>query len=143
MKHGALVTLSLSALLFAACGEKPSAPSPEKKPELRLPDPYYGTWELAGSSGGMDGRGMEVPKGVLLVLTRDGFAERRTPDRPTVRSEFTVRRGKTIYSSEPGWFIEAPGIGLSGVITVTDGGKDLTISDNHYDGFSSHYRRVD
>jgi hypothetical protein len=132
----------LSVFALAACGEKPSAP-PDEAVALRLPDAYYGTWELAGSSGGMDGRGEEVPEGILLVLTKDHVAERHVPGKPVSRCNFTVRRGKTIYDSEPGWFIEAAGIGLSGVITVTDGGEDLTISDNHYDGFSSHYRRVE
>ncbi len=65
------------------------------------------------------------------------------PGKPVASSEFTVHRGSTILTAEPGWFIEAPEIGLTGVVEVSEDGQHLTISDNHYDGFNRHYRRVE
>lgn len=136
----------LAALVLLSCGgeapgtgtESPEAPAP-----LRLPEAYYGTWELTGSSGGIHGRGDQAPEGVRLVIGADHVAERQAPGKPDVRGAFTVRRGPTIFTTEPGWHIEADDLALSGVVEVAGDGENLTISENHPDGFNWHYRRVE
>ena len=138
--------LCVVALTFAAC--RRDAPEPEGDgsdgPEaLRLPETCYGTWELTGTSGGMTGSGYDGPEGIRLILSKDNVAERRAPGQPAARSDFGVRRGRTIFSSEPGWFIDAAGIGLAGVVEISEDGRSLSISDNHPDGFNRHYRRAE
>lgn len=145
MRSGLLVLALTAAFGLAACTGDSPAPGggdPGSGEVLRLPDSFYGTWELTGTSGGMDGRGYEVPEGIRLVLGRDHAAERRAPGKPVARADLVVSRGKTIFSVEPGWFVAAPGV-VEGVVEVSPDGARLTVSDNHPDGFNRHYRRVD
>jgi hypothetical protein len=107
-----------------------------------LPEAYYGTWELAGTSGGLDGMGVPLPEGPRdrVVLTRENIWKQRGPDGSVARP-FTVRKGKTIFSADDQWMV-VWGSGRGELVLQLAADEQLTVSENVYDGFSSSYRRV-
>jgi hypothetical protein len=147
MMHSRFAVAVLAVVFLAACGgerqdSKKGEATPKPAEILKLPAACYGTWALTDSSGGIRGTGEDVPDGVLLIIGEDAI-ERRAPGTPAVRGSFTVSRGRTIFTTEPGWFIESQDLALAGVVEVSEDGRHLTISQNHYDGFNWHYRRQD
>jgi len=140
MRTGGLLVGVVVMLGLLGCSRETGKPAAEA---LRLPDGYYGSWELIGTSGGMDGRGLEVGEGVRLVLTREQVAEYHEPGKPTRRERFAVRLDRSIFSAEPVWFLAGEGDTMGGrVIELSADGMQLTLSDNHPDGFNHHYRRL-
>ncbi len=141
-EHGDIQGL-LSVILGTA-EELTPAPELEDDAPLTLPAAFLGTWESTGTSGGLDGtslprkerRGRErIVIGAANTLLRQGP--------PVTRSiqPFTVRKGKTIFSSEPQWMILLQPGDQEFVLQL---GPDdtLSMSENVYDGYGTSYRRV-
>lgn len=126
----------LSILLLAAwaCGGG-SDPVPE----------LFGTWEWVGTSGGIGGDSRAprpddptitvrfAPDGAA-VFSRDGEVARE--------QRYRVSTEATIFGSEalPVLYFDDEDMGR--VLRIEDSGSTLTLSDNVYDGFSLHYRRI-
>ena len=104
-----------------------------------LPEAFYGEWHLTESSGGIDGRIIPAEKPTRIVIRRDHTMATFVAGDLIASRPFEVSRGASIYSSEPQWFIRHEGDMEPQVIMVT--ADTLMISDNHYDGFSTSYRR--
>jgi hypothetical protein len=121
--------------LVASCN-----PPPPSAPGASLPAEFLGRWTLAGTSGGIDGR--EIPAdGSWIVITADNTLERYSADGRLAATEaFTPARGRSIFSGSDAWILGG-GVAAERVIAVHPEGV-LTISDNVYDGFGSHYTRA-
>jgi hypothetical protein len=128
-----VVVLLMLALVTGCDAPPPSAPG------ASLPAEYLGRWTLAGTSGGIDGR--EIPAdGSWIVITADNTLERYSADgRRAATEAFTPARGRSIFSGSDAWILGG-GVEVERVIAVHPEGV-LTISDNVYDGFGSHYTR--
>jgi len=130
----ALAVLSVFVLSLSACGDG-SDPVPG----------LFGTWEWVGTSGGIAGDSRsprpEDPRitvrfdpGGTAVFRRDGEVARE--------QRYRLSSEVTIFGSEelPVLYFDDEDLGR--VVRMEDSGTTLTLSDNVYDGFSLHYRRV-
>lgn len=126
----------LSIFIFAAlaCGG-----ASEPVPEL------FGTWEWVGTSGGITGDSrtpqpedpvitVRFARGGTAVFSRDGEVARE--QRYRLSSEVTIFGPEAL----PVLYLDDEDMGR--VVRIEDSGTTLTLSDNVYDGFSLHYRRV-
>lgn len=125
-------------VLGPACSGDTAPTEEEDEAVLMLPDACYGAWEFEGSGGGIHGRGAGGGPWERMVITRENAIETRTEDGGVWSLPFHVRRGKTIFSSEPGWFMTTED-GRELVVEVGPDGK-LHLSQNVYDGFGFSYR---
>ncbi len=104
-----------------------------------LPDEFYGKWKLKGSSGGMGGGGEGKPvPDETLVITKENKVETWKNGKLESTVAFRIGRGKSIFGND-NWHIARGG--FPDVISVREG-KELTISENHPDGFNWHYEKV-
>ena len=139
----ARLLIFLPFLLFAACGdgarEGPASPAGPDLPEW-----CYGTWELSGHGGGLSGEGdlSLLGKSIRMTLTRDRRLVMTRPGAPDRSGTFSVREGPTIFSEEPMLFLVCEELGMEQVIQ-REGEDGLLLSENHYDGFQTSYRRVE
>lgn len=131
----AFIAVFLTLPLVTSCDDAP----PPSAPDASLPAEYLGRWTLAGTSGGIDGR--EIPAdGSWIVITADNTLERYSADGRLAATEaFTPARGRSIFSGSDAWILGG-GVATERVIALHPEGV-LTISDNAYDGFGSHYTR--
>jgi hypothetical protein len=125
----------LSALAAMGCPEGVASA------EARLPDEFCGRWRLVGSSGGIHGRGAEVPGDQTMVLGRENVMEIYRAGRLESRSRFSVSRGRSITTGAEAWQITPEPGGMTRVIRLNADGT-LEIADNVYDGFSDTYRKA-
>ncbi len=104
-----------------------------------LPDEFYGKWRLKGSSGGMggDGDGKPVPD-ETIVITKENKIETWKSGKLESTVAFRIGRGKSIFGND-NWHLARGG--FPDVVSVREG-KELTISENHPDGFNWHYEKV-
>jgi hypothetical protein len=122
----AFVTLSTCAVL--------SPPS--------LPDEYLGRWYFEGSSGGITGAGLGGEAEGYIVILSDNRIEHHEDGGALVGvNEFTASRGPTIFSTEEQWILNR-GVETTEVITYSDDGQTMTLSENAYDGFARSYARL-
>lgn len=109
------------------------------KEAASLPDEFYGKWKLKGSSGGMGGGGEGKPvPDETLVITKENKVETWKNGKLESTVAFRIGRGKSIFGND-NWHIARGG--FPDVISVREG-KELTISENHPDGFNWHYEKV-
>ena len=135
-----LCCLSIALLVVGLLGCAEDSPEPIQT----LPDVFHGTWELLGTSGGLDGEGVPAPEGERsrIVLGPENVIERHGPDGEVTRDPFTVRRGKSIFSRDEQWLLRfAEGVPDLVVEIYPDG--TLGMSENVYDGYGSSFRRID
>ncbi len=135
MRHTWVLALGLALVAFSACSASETA---------SLPEEYLGQWYYVGSSGGIAGSGMGDEPG-YIVIHPDNTIDHHEEDGTRVSTtEFTPLRGPTIFSSEDQWLLgragESPEV-VSEVITVSEDGQTMSISDNVYDGFGRSYTR--
>ena len=134
---GPTLTATLVVLLVSACGSQGSAASAQPK--------LIGTWEWAGTSGGVGGEtrlpGPEEPRITVrfepdgkAIFRRDGEVARE--QRYRVSSEVTILGPPEL----PVLYFDDEELGR--VVWIDESGDTLTLSDNVYDGFSLEYRRV-
>jgi len=131
MRAVALV-LAVGSLLLAACS---SASRTE------LPEEYLGRWYYLGSSGGITGDGGgDEPTG-FIVIHGDGRIDHHREDGALITtSEYTVRRGPSILSTEDQWILN-PETAMPDVITLSADGLRMALSQPVYDGFVREYAR--
>lgn len=104
-----------------------------------LPDEFYGEWRLKGSSGGMGGDGEGKPvHDEKLVITKENKIENWKDGKLESTVAFRIGRGKSIFGND-NWHIAR---GRATEVVEVHEGKELTISENHPDGFNWHYERV-
>jgi len=105
-----------------------------------LPEEYLGRWYSTGSSGGIAGTGTGEARGEWIVVTADNLIERYAPDGRLIGSDsFSLSRGRSIFSTDESWILDASSP-LPRVVSLQSDGN-LVISENVYDGFSYSYSR--
>lgn len=120
------------ALVAASC-------SGERSPAL--PEEFLGQWYYTGSSGGLTGRGLGDAASGYIVIRADGALERHEEGGTLAdTTRFTAGRGKTIFSEDDLWILEAEGE-PSQVVRLSADGRTLTLAENVYDGWSRAYAR--
>ena len=135
LRRRAATVLSVLLLAALACGGG-SDPVPE----------LFGTWEWAGStSGGISGDSRTPRPGDPAITVRfapDGTAVFSRDGEVARKQRYRVMREATIFGPEalPVLYFDDEEMGR--VLRIEDSGSTLTLSDNVYDGFSLHYRRV-
>jgi hypothetical protein len=139
MAKAGLLVLAL-ILGLAACGDDAptSAPGP-----LTLPAAFLGSWELVGTSGGIDGKGLPTPAGAKparIVIAAKNTFERLAPDGSVSAQRFVVKRGKTIFSADDQWMIVLADGALELVLQLEPDGT-LSMSENVFDGYGTSYKR--
>jgi hypothetical protein len=144
-------TIMLVSLVLAAgltgCKENarpqpPDANSKEMKPVGKLPAEFYGTWKFQGSSGGMDGQGNANYRLEKIVLRAPNTLEEHHAGGTVTRGTFTVGRGKSIFSGGDAWLMQRPNSSMIQVLTLSTN-RQLTISENVYDGYSYSFKKVE
>ena len=126
----------LSVLLLAAlaCGGG-SDPVPE----------LFGTWEWVGTSGGISGDA-RAPRpddpAITVRFVPDGTAVFSRNAEAAREQRYRLASEATIFGPEalPVLYFDDEDMGR--VLRIDESGSTLTLSDNVYDGFSLHYRRV-
>lgn len=103
-----------------------------------LPDEFYGKWHRKGSSGGMDGQGEKEPPDETIVITKANKIETWTAGKLVSTVAFRVGRGKSIFGND-NWQINRS---MFNEVIVVGGTGELSIMENHPDGFSWSYERV-
>ncbi len=106
-----------------------------------LPEVYLGRWYYLGSSGGITGAGRgDEPTG-SIVIQSDNTMDHYEDDGTLVgTTEFAVGRGPTIFSNENQWVLDRENTAPE-VITVSEDGQTMSLSENVYDGFARAYAR--
>ena len=124
-------TLFAIALGAAACAAES---------ESTLPEAYLGRWYYAGSSGGIAGDGLgDEPTG-YLVIHADGTIDSFREDGTRVGTvAYEAGQAETIFSTETQWVLRTEG--LDQAIQLFDDGRQMSLSENVYDGFSRAYVR--
>lgn len=137
-----LLALVLGAGL-AGCERDSATPKREpgeQKVIERLPAEFYGTWKFARSSGGIDGRGNPGYAVETLVLREPNLLEEHRAGGAAVhRTTFTAGRGKSIFSTPEVWQIRRGNSPMIEVVTLSTN-RELTLSENVYDGFSYTFK---
>jgi len=123
------------ALLLLTCGACASAES------TSLPEALLGRWYYTGSSGGIGGDGLGDDPAGYIVIRSDRTLEHFEEDGTTISTtRFKFERGPTIFSTDPQWVMsgtEGPDV----VLTLSDEGRTLSLSENVYDGIGRTYAR--
>ena len=105
-----------------------------------------GTWEWAGTSGGIAGDtrlpGPDDPR-VTVEFAADGTARFRRDGEVAREQRYRLVREATIYDADPLPVLYFDDEELGRVVRITADGATLTLSDNVYDGFSLEYRRAE
>jgi hypothetical protein len=134
-RHGRRAT---TAALFLVVSALPGCAQDE--PLVSLPDEYLGQWYYLGSSGGIAGTGMGDEATGWIVIRSDNTIVRYDDDGAQLAVDsFTLTRGPSIFSTDEVWLLHTPG-SLERVIQI-DGGDQMSLSDNAYDGFQLSYAR--
>jgi hypothetical protein len=106
-----------------------------------LPEPYLGRWYYVGSGGGITGRGMGDKGAGYIVIHANNTIDSHEDEGTLVgTAAFTVGRGPTIFSTEDQWILN-PGTPVPEVITISEDGQTMSLSENVYDGFGRTYVR--
>mgnify|MGYP001334061953 CR=1 FL=1 len=106
-----------------------------------LPEEYLGRWYYMGSSGGITGAGMGDEGTGYIVIHSGNVIDHHQEDGTLVSTAtFAVSRGPTIFSSEDQWILDSDSAAPD-VITVSDDGQTMSLSENVYDGFGRMYAR--
>ena len=134
LRRPAPTVLSVLLLAALACGGG-SDPVPE----------LFGTWEWVGTSGGIGGDS-RTPRpddpAITVRFAPDGTAVFSREGEVAREQRYRLTSEATIFGPEalPVLYFDDEGVGR--VLRIEDSGLSLTLSDNVYDGFSLHYRRV-
>jgi hypothetical protein len=106
-----------------------------------LPDEYLGRWYYMGSSGGITGAGMGDEATGDIVIHSDNTMDHHREDGALVgTTSFAADRGPTIFSIEDQWVLDRESA-TPEVITVSEDGQTMFLSENVYDGFARAYAR--
>lgn len=107
-----------------------------------LPESFLGRWYYVGSSGGLSGDGLgDEATGYLVIEAENTMASFSEDGTLLDRTEFTAARGPTIFSTDDQWVLTFADTQPEVVITVSDDGGEMALSDNVYDGFQHAYAR--
>jgi hypothetical protein len=106
-----------------------------------LPEEYLGRWYYLGSSGGITGAGMgDEARGYIVIHSDNQMDHHEEGGTLVGTTEFTVGRGRTIFSSEDQWILSRDPSAAE-VITVSEDGQSMSLSESVYDGFVRAYAR--
>ena len=121
----------LAALALAACAGGATD----------LPEEFLGRWYYMGSSGGLDGSGLGDAAVGYIVINPDGTLTHHDEDGTLVAARrFRASVGRTIFSAEDGWFLTFDDT-MPEVISVSEDGQTMSLSENVYDGYQRGFRR--
>lgn len=139
----AVVTISM---FLTTCKKDISLPSQDL-------EKLFGTWEWVNSSGGWAGR-TTTPSSEgysqKIEFNKNGIYKSYRNDKVESKMDFTIKEGKTIYSSGTAYLIEYKNKKLfekeNAITNITQSvrfiGQDtLCLADEAYDGFGSTYVR--
>jgi hypothetical protein len=106
-----------------------------------LPEEYLGRWYYLGSSGGITGDGMgDEALGYIVIHSNSRMDHHEEGGTLVGTTEFTVGRGRTIFSSEDQWILSRDQ-SVAEVIAVSEDGQTMSLAENVYDGFARAYAR--
>ena len=156
MKKYLLITI-LAVLSFSGC-EKAGNEKTEHEIEvgevLTMVDYLTGTWQWSGTSGGITGKTIEPQEGCSMQLLFSGDRISLLKNGKSIfSSKYQLKETESIYSSGKETCIALPGhewplmienVLVSGVLLVSIDCSNIphiTIGDNMYDGYGSHFSK--
>ncbi|MGE5431085.1 MAG: hypothetical protein ACM3QX_08425 [Syntrophomonadaceae bacterium] len=126
------VLFIICAFIFSSCYDV-TAPEEEKL--------LFGSWILVRISGGIAGQTTNVnpEEGRKVVFTERGSVSYYSKDVLVRSTAFTVKKGKSIYSTEEKNFIHFADMPDMPMVIMSVSRDTLMLADNMYDGFSFTY----
>jgi len=128
-----VILLFFSFILFVSCNDK-----------VLETNEIMGTWNWTSSSGGIAGvtyTPESTGETMVLEFTPDSIYRVYKNDTLVVETEFSIVISESIYTQDSTKIITFdPGMIPRSI--VFDSPNDLTLRDEVYDGFISHYRRM-
>lgn len=102
---------------------------------------YLGTWRYVGSSGGMDGRGLDHARVHRIVIRPDRTIEVfDTADGSSRVVRFDAVFGRTIAGDQAGFL--RSGSDVPEVIRLFGDGQAMALADDHVEGITWHFARI-
>ena len=106
----------------------------------------FGTWEWTGTSGGIEGDSRSPQPDDPRITVRfgpEGKARFMSDGSVAREQSYRLSSEATIFGPDelPVLYFDDDELGR--VVRIDDAGTTLSLSDNVYDGFSLHYRRVE
>lgn len=132
-----MLRAALAVLLVSGCDAQEEATS--------APPTLVGTWEWAGTSGGIGGESRVPGQGdarITVQFRADGTAVFHRDGEVSREQRYRISSEVTILGPGelPVLYFDDEELGR--VVGLHESGQTLTLSDNVYDGFSLEYRRV-